>query len=670
MKKSSRSVSLLALVASLGVSQSAFAYDFGTHSRIAEKAIAIMQVPPSSQSKPPTVSDAQWQQFQADAQKVPPGANPADWAAFLAAAQLAPARLSVLQTGFPSSLPVDLSKPLAHFAPPAAPEKTTEAFPFDHTHSNCTTNPQDDLSNVGKFRIEDFHYDPQRDGSGCGVIPTPDPLLPLQRVMGWHAGKVDDYFQDVVMWYRPTNALAVGALTSFAENALEKSVGALLIPFVCLFELFSSGGCDTQDSFDLATKIDPIPYIDSWFPGFGKIYGSDYTGLWHFIDEADPGGRFNDTRGMLYESAGRDHPGVLDVGILVVSDVFGLSLHASESDGVANYAKYDRVSRTSPQWQSTGIGHLEWSPLDHLAEYGWDKYLGTPTSAQGLGWALHAIGDAAEPHHVTGTTSWGHRPYEDFVEANIEELLPVTPPPDASASQILAVREQDVRVLANAFPYYQALAAGGTTKPVPASTISQLVKTLATGTYAAISDADWPFNDSASLTYLVGSKDEADSEYLGDESNMQALIEPASSAALALLVYAANFAQDAGLDPSTVCPSGTHFGPAVGCVPGVVPPPVNLNLAGVCVSDGTCGVDGGPTAGDPGANCTSDSDCDVGYCASNNVCSTDCSSHACAKGTCEQQICCFDTGSTCKVNADCCGDSTCSNGVCTEVVVK
>jgi hypothetical protein len=371
--KSGSVIGFCSAVAVLCNAGRASAYDYNTHSRIVEEAVLIMQDGPSGSP--------------------PAGVTQQEWTDFLSAAQSTPARLGVLKTGLPKSVPTTEENPLLQVAPPADDPPTSAGYPFSDTSLRCQFDPRDNLANVGDFRIEDFHYDAQRSASPCGVIPeTTDPGRPMRKVLGWHAADVDNHYQDTVMWYRPTNAGFTGAIKHAVSRALEEGLGALLIPFVCAWEFLSGGSCDPQDAEDLATKADPINYIDSWLPGFGKIYGPDYTGLWHFMDMASSSGQFNDVRGMLYEDAGRDFPGTVDVGIMAFADITGLSLKPSEADGDNNFGKYDRVSRNNFTWQDTTIGHLEWSPLHHLADYGWDIYRSDLTNARGLGWVLHAIG--------------------------------------------------------------------------------------------------------------------------------------------------------------------------------------------------------------------------------------------------------------------------------------
>ena len=111
---------------------------------------------------------------------------------------------------------------------------------------------------------------------------------------------------------------------------------------------------------------------------------------------------------MFYEEAGPTRPGAVDVSILILADTFALSLQAGASAGDDRYGGYDRVPRGDLAWQAP-IGHVEFRAIDNLAKYGWDECeQGGYSSAAGLSYVLHALSGVCAPHHVTGTTSWGH----------------------------------------------------------------------------------------------------------------------------------------------------------------------------------------------------------------------------------------------------------------------
>jgi hypothetical protein len=279
---------------------------------------------------------------------------------------------------------------------------------------------------MGVFRIMDFRYVPKRSAGPCGLEKESDPELVLRKVIGWQAGSPDDHYDDSHLWYRPTNAGFLGKAKGWASDGWTTGAGALLAPFACAWEAIFGDGCDLDDGAKLAKKYNPVDYVDSWLPGFGDVHGDPYPTLWHFIN-VDAGGpsQHNAPPGLVYPDAGPSYPGVMDVAIMAGAGLVGLSVHASKSDGVDFYGQYDDDGRGDNAWQAYDIGTIDFSPIDNLARYGWDdKFIaGGSISARGLAWPLHAIGDATAPHHVAGTSSWGHRPYEDYIDQYFDDLV-------------------------------------------------------------------------------------------------------------------------------------------------------------------------------------------------------------------------------------------------------
>ena len=278
----------------------------------------------------------------------------------------------------------------------------------------------------------------------------------------------------------------------------------------------------------------------------GSHTSSDYTGVWHFIDVAAGEGRYNDIRGLWYEGAGPagKYPGVIDVGIMVSANMSGLSVNAYESDGDDFYGEYDKIGRGDLAWHAYNIAHTEFSSVANLAHYGWDQFKsGGRVSARGLAWPLHAIADASCPHHTVGTTSWGHRPYEDW----IERIFPLIVEQNDKA--------QRVRILYDAFYWWDAFQQD--------EDMEAMVTTVAFGTKSIVESAfppDWPYQDLASFDYHTGAKGLAVSYYAlaGKDQEAARLMEHAIGATLGLLLRVSQIAVDPGADPSTKCPTGTR----------------------------------------------------------------------------------------------------------------
>lgn len=562
------SIGLVAIL--LGSPGTSFAYNWSTHSRIAESAVSIMQNMPAQVV-------------------MPQGADPNDWAAFLAAAGAAPDRLRVLRTGVAYTAP-GAPQYIQHPTTGETLCYSKEGYPFNDNSctpadeaEDCPVHADDNLNNMGVFRIMDFRYIPKRSAGPCGLEKESDPELVLRKVLGWQAGSPDDHYDDSHLWYRPTNAGFLGKAKGWASDGWTTGAGALLAPIACAWEAIFGDGCDLDDGAKLAKKYNPVDYVDSWLPGFGDVHGDPYPTLWHFIN-VDAGGpsQHNAPPGLVYPDAGPSYPGVMDVAIMAGAGLVGLSVHASKSDGVDFYGQYDDDGRGDNAWQAYDIGTIDFSPIDNLARYGWDdKFIaGGSISARGLAWPLHAIGDATAPHHVAGTSSWGHRPYEDYIDQYFDDLVflldDIELPEDAAQRQ---------RILEYAFSYWMDLKAG--------TGVQQFVSDLAFETRFLVDlQDDWPYRDLASVDYHLGGDDAkhmAVESYRANNTFIRGHLERAIAASLALLVRASELATNPGFDPTSKCGIDEHYEPNAGCLPGppgITPPP--LNLPEICTEDATC----------------------------------------------------------------------------------
>jgi hypothetical protein len=658
---------------------------------------------------------------------LPPNGEAAAWAEYLAAVRAAPAKLAQLKTGLPTST-VD-----GGFNPIPGDSDDTTGYPYSaKSPATCSlfNNEKRDLNRLNDFRIIDLDYFPKRKAEPCGLLKPEDdadralgsvrtparPDLVTERVtelvLGWHAGGVDDHLNDTALWVRPTLVGLYGLYFEAASWVWEVGVGTILLPFALLWSLFSGNDINLDSSYALARQYNPVDEIQGAIPGVGDIRSDDYTGLWHF-ESVDAGvHRFNDTRGMWYPGAGPDHPGALDVAILAFTQATGLSLNAHISEGPSNYGGLDRTHRTWPQWQAHSVGMLEWSPLHNLAAYGWNRFKSDPSNAVGLGWPLHAIGDASEPHHVTSTTAWGHVPYEKWVNGNLDVYMPSGFDKSATVDTQDKMNAQLADSLVAGFRWWKQFKNG--------ENMATLIHDLAADTRAQIrAEGDWPYKDSYSTREKLweAAQAAAIADYGSEvmkthEADITRLLNNGVGAAIAVLTIASQKVKAASR-ATLECPNNGSFifeqhtkrvqpargpaydapytvptcGPAPAALP-ANPTPASVGVgqfgAGTCAGGAPCKAnnedctsaaqcasnicDQGSCGRASGGSCVTPVQCSSGRCSANGVCVNPngwaCTSAAqCVSGSCSAGVCGSPGGASCS-KADDCASAACVNGKC------
>lgn len=241
----------------------------------------------------------------------------------------------------------------------------------------------------------------------------------------WSTGP-DEAREDTKVWWRPTSTGFLGALREGAHAAADvASTAAVLIaaPFACLYSWWNERNCfdDVRSVVHTAHRVGPeiVGVVEQ--NTFGRIdfSGSDVglplPGLWHF-GHVEREGQFNEVPGMKFVAGG---PGGviddLDYTILAATSGFGITLHSEESMGVKRYAPFaDGAPRTVGDWIDPPIGLVEFEPVQNLGQWGWTQFRDGKLGAKGLGWVLHALGDAGQPHHTISGVGWGHAAWERF----------------------------------------------------------------------------------------------------------------------------------------------------------------------------------------------------------------------------------------------------------------
>jgi hypothetical protein len=614
MHKSFGVGALLAL--SLSV-KPAHAFNWKTHSRLVEIATEIM-----APSFPNSTT-------------APAGIDQQAWTDYLSAINGAVDKLSALKSGLP-----DAGK---------------------ENQFVCGYPTSDNMSQIPNTRIEDLNYLPlqggvvlggnQVDGGGqCSETPilcADDNGLRLGMVLGYQAAAPDDHLDDTALWIKPTNAAGLSVLVKGAAYAVDLGVAALVFPFVCLYDLFSGGDCDIHHAIDIGNEVNPVDKLWGSIPGFRTRHSYDWVGLWHFVDQDSPiPGFYNTTRGMLYENAGPGGvPGLLDIGIMIGTDFEGRSLNASRSQGVDHYGQFDQRGRTHSQWQAYSIAHTEFSPATNLARYGWSLYTSNPTSAYGLAWPLHALGDAAVPMHAAGTTSWGHRPFEDEVDHLLDRQL--LPPPASCTLNFLRDYDlpdldptQAADMLQIGFDFWSKyrsqFAPGNVPVQAMVADLAQRTVNLANQQNGAI------YDDVASVLYEAdsaifcpddtGCQDNTLPEYVLSRYEkksdlMPPYLENGVGAIIAFLAGASLTVQDPGPNTNQGCGSGNYWDPnSETCRPGIPVPPSFAGAPGIVLGTpvagaGGQGAGGASSGGSAGSGtctepCQQDSDCpQLDYCS-------------------------------------------------------
>jgi hypothetical protein len=276
--------------------------------------------------------------------------------------------------------------------------------------------------------------------------------------------------------------------------------------------------------------IDAINDIDA-----SSMEHDDFTGLGHHIDmkPLQAGDTvFDDQRGKFMEKAGPNgNPDLLEEAVMALYDLLGWHLRHDLSQGPPNYqifvagtpdadAHPDSTPRSASQWETETGAHIQYTPIDNLALWGWKEFKGKQPDADAsvsalaaprLGWSLHALGDASVPMHVVGTTGYGHRPYEESFDNRWEELVfsDVSTPAKMSFS-LRQAREIVQRALVWRQFILNWRATNGGTSDVP---VRDFVTALADQTRTGASGVPGIYNPNASFEWQFGSEDDANGQY-------------------------------------------------------------------------------------------------------------------------------------------------------------
>lgn len=390
--------------------------------------------------------------------ELPDGADAAEWQAFLADVAAAVTTLPNVRSG------VD--------APKASSEACNGIYPDPDEIKDC--------------RLSELLFRPGKDwvkSGGCQASPDKRPGGIFNFIgepfAGANLGRLsvipDDLMDETRLWVRVQDLLLLEEWIDAASTGLEYYVGAILFVPACAYTLLDGGslGDCWGTAQSIADDVNFIEALDDAIPGITLGKTDFANGFWHLMNLDAPAGEFNDVRALHYDFAGPAEPvtgitipGVVDVTMLVGSDLLGLGLDVSKSDGVRNYeitssetdTPSPSKSRSTVEWQSESFGHIEMNPLDNLAQFGWDKFLEDTTTLEFLQMPLHALGDVTVPMHVVGSSSWGHQPLEEAADDFWGDLIfqdAVFDDREFTEAELLVQLEQARRVLLDGFRWWK-----------------------------------------------------------------------------------------------------------------------------------------------------------------------------------------------------------------------
>ncbi len=346
-----------------------------------------------------------------------------------------------------------------------------------------------------------------------GVLASVNPGTLTTRdhtgvTLGYWAAAPDKAKHDWVLSSTTLGALQVPLAVGIGvETTLAASAACILacglFPPACV-------ACPVLGVAAGAAAIDEITSIDA-----SALESEDYVGFGHFIDMKPPpaGATLFDTQpGKSMLRAGPTGvPDLTEELVILAFELGGVHVNHAKSSAPSDYeivlgasgavgtdGHVNTTARGASQWQAPLLSHLELTAVDNLAMFGYRKargFRGESLEVRQLGWPLHALGDAAVPMHAVGASGWGHRPYEDSVDARFDTLV--------AASNTAASIETVVDVLRRAavwrtFIEARRAALGSTDVPV-----RDLVTAVADRTRVKADAKPQVFSDLASLAYIV-----------------------------------------------------------------------------------------------------------------------------------------------------------------------
>jgi hypothetical protein len=377
----------------------------------------------------------------------------------------------------------------------------------------------------------------------------------------WSTGP-DDAQEDTKLWLRPSSVAFMGALREGAHAVADVATTTAAIvsaPFLCLYSLARGRNCfsDVRSAVQAVHDVGPqlVGVIEQGVVGQIDFSGADLglplPGLWHF-GQVGRQGQFNDVPGMKMLAGGPDGElDALDYTVVLAASALGVTLHSQESQGVKRYAPFaDGAPRTMPDWIDPTIGMVELEPIQNLGQWGWTRFRDGSLGAKGLGWVMHALGDAGQPHHTISSIGWGHAAWE--------KLANVTWQPSFHEDDVVKHYPDLQEIVAIAFRWWKFLDdRQARTGDLP---VRELVVAFLTETaHHPVSTVGRAFLRDVS-GYEEPSPEDAMRLYGKEAPAMKELTQRVIGVVTAFLVKAAAFVDGTGASPCDCGKGGARFG--------------------------------------------------------------------------------------------------------------
>ncbi|MGK8709001.1 hypothetical protein ACRS5L_21575 [Metapseudomonas otitidis] len=139
----------------------------------------------------------------------------------------------------------------------------------------------------------------------------------------------------------------------------------------------------------------------------------NYTSYWHFLNMGRQGDAHGNPHGGYDYRYHKVDGTIADVDWYAKVYLYNRELKREDFD--TTEAHYRRGSRSNWQEHYGDFQTAAFQPIDNLAGYWFDQFRAAP-SLQTIGYALHATGDVAQPHHVWITSANGHVSWEGWVD--------------------------------------------------------------------------------------------------------------------------------------------------------------------------------------------------------------------------------------------------------------